>query len=375
MALGIALAGAGSMARPTKSPSLQTGRTATSDAPAQVAKTAGLHYVTDKSPGISRQRAGKGFSYMDPDGKLVRDATTLERIKTLAIPPAYKNVWICPDPRGHIQATGFDERGRKQYKYHVDWRQVRDGDKFAHILEFARALPHIRQRTKRDLGKSGLPREKILAGLVGLLEKTNIRVGNEEYARQNNSFGLTTLRDRHAKVDGSVIHFHFRGKSLKWHEIDLRDKRLANLIKKLQELPGQGLFQSRSERGEPVNIGSSDVNAYLKEIAGAEFTAKDFRTWNGTVLASMALREMEAFETTTGAQRNIVAAIKNVADQLGNTPAVCRKSYIHPALLECYREGTLAKVIETGRPARASQLRPEELALVKCLKARPKPKA
>lgn len=336
--------------------------------PAKSAEVAGLHYVSDEEPGIRRRRSGKGFSYTKPDGKTLTDKATLARIKSLAIPPAYKNVWICPDPNGHIQATGLDERGRKQYRYHPRWREVRDENKFTRIIAFAQALPKIRAHTARDLQKNGFPREKVLATVVQLLEKTAIRVGNEEYARENKSYGLTTMRNRHAQVEGSHVHFHFRGKSGKWHDIDLHDQRLSNMIRKLQDLPGQSLFQYLDDDGNTQSVTSSDVNAYLKEISGEEFSAKDFRTWAGTVTASLALQEFEAFENQTAAKSNIVDAVKNVASTLGNTPAVCRKSYIHPAVLEAYMDGTmlesLKQKVESQLTENVSDLRPEEAAVL-----------
>ncbi|HVF11272.1 MAG TPA: hypothetical protein VNA16_10735 [Abditibacteriaceae bacterium] len=267
--------------------------------PIESAKAAGLRYVHDDRPGIRRKRAGKGFSYIDLDGQTIRDEKTLARIKSLAIPPAWKDVWICPSPNGHLQATGIDERGRKQYRYHPRWREVRDETKYTRMILFAGALPKIRERTAQDLAKPGLPREKVLAALVNLLEKTLIRVGNEEYANENKSYGLTTMRNRHVGVEGSTLHFQFRGKSGVYHRIDVQDRRLAKIIERLQDLPGQELFQYLDDEGQPQSVGSAEVNAYLKEISGEEFTAKDFRTWAGTVLASLALQEFEAFDSAT----------------------------------------------------------------------------
>lgn len=336
--------------------------------PVASAKAAGLRYMNDDGPGIRRKKAGKGFSYTGLDGKPIKDQATLNRIKSLAIPPAYKNVWICPDERGHIQATGLDERGRKQYRYHPKWREVRDETKFARTIAFARALPKIRARTAEDLARKGYPREKVLAAIVQLLEKTAIRVGNEEYAKQNKSYGLTTMRNRHAKVEGTQVHFHFRGKSGKWHDIDLQDRKLASIIKKMQDLPGQSLFQYVDDEGQTHSIESSDVNAYLKEISGEEFSAKDFRTWAGTVSASLALQEFEAFESETAAKSNIVAAIKSVAQRLGNTPAVCRKAYIHPAVIESYMDGSMLESLkqkaEEALESDIADLRPEEAAVL-----------
>ncbi|MBW3637549.1 MAG: DNA topoisomerase IB [Armatimonadetes bacterium] len=336
--------------------------------PEESARAAGLRYVSDDGPGIRRKRAGKGFSYRGLDGQPIRDKTTIERINSLAIPPAYQNVWICPDARGHIQATGFDERGRKQYRYHPKWREVRDETKFARTIAFARALPKIRDKTAQDLSQKGFPREKVLAAIVQLLEKTAIRVGNEEYARQNKSYGLTTMRNQHAQVEGGTVHFHFRGKSGKWHDIDLQDRRLASIIKKMSDLPGQSLFQYRDSDGNLHHVESSDVNAYLKEIAGEEFTAKDFRTWAGTVAASLALAEFENFESEAAAKSNIVAAIKSVSQKLGNTPAVCRKSYIHPTVIESYMDGSMLESLkqkaEEALEEEMASLRPEEAAVL-----------
>jgi DNA topoisomerase-1 len=321
------------------------------------AKSAGLRYVSDDVPGITRRRAGKGLSYRDPKGHTIRDKKIRARIKVLAIPPAWTDVWICPFENGHIQATGLDARGRKQYRYHATWRQVRDANKYEHMIAFAQALPKIRHAVARDLKQRGLPRTKVLAAIVQLLEKTLIRVGNEEYARNNKSFGLTTMRNRHAKIKGATVHFDFKGKSGIHHEIDLTDQKLVRVISKLQDLPGQELFQYKDENGEIISAGSADVNAYLKEITGEEFTAKDFRTWSGTVLAAIALKEFEAFETKTEAKHNIVCAIKTVAEQLGNTPSVCRKCYVHPAILESYLDERLVKILQADSGRKRKRLR------------------
>ncbi len=309
------------------------------------AKEAGLRYVTDEAPGITRRRAGNGVSYRGPDGKAVKDRATLARIKRLAIPPAWTEVWICPLANGHIQATGRDARRRKQYRYHAEWSAVRDGAKFERVIAFGRALPRIRRRVAKDLARRHLDRRKVLAAMVRLLETTLVRIGNEEYAKQNRSFGLSTMRDRHVKIGRGTLRFEFRGKSGKQHEIDLHDPRLAEIVRRTQELPGQDLFQYLDEEGEPQKVGSTDVNAYLREIGGEEFSAKDFRTWAGTVLAAVALRELERFETKAQAKKNLVQAIESVAQRLGNTPAVCRKCYIHPVVMESYLDGvTLARV-------------------------------
>jgi DNA topoisomerase I len=300
-----------------------------------------LRYTPDGGPGISRRRAGKGWSFRGPDGTAVRDPQDLRRIRALAIPPAWTDVWINPDPRGHIQATGRDARGRKQYRYHEKWRATRDETKFSRMIAFGEALPRIRERIAADLSLPGLAREKILATIVRLLDESLIRVGNSEYARDNGSYGLTTLREEHVDVSGSTVRFAFRGKSGKMHEIGVRDRRVARIIQRLQDLPGQHLFQYLDADGEPRTIDSDDVNAYLREIAGQEFTAKDFRTWAGTVLAAHSLRGLGPSETQTAMKANIVTAIDAVAERLGNTRAVCRSSYIHPAVLLGYETGTL----------------------------------
>ncbi len=314
------------------------------------AREAGLRYVNDDLPGIERRSAGKGVSYRDPAGKAVKDRETLARIKRLAIPPAWTDVWICPWPNGHIQATGRDARGRKQYRYHPEWSAVRDGAKFERMIAFGKALPRIRKRVAKDLKRRRLDREKVLAAVVRLLETTLVRVGNEEYAKQNRSFGLTTMRDRHVRISRGRLSFDFRGKSGKRHEIDLHDPRLAEIVRRAQELPGQDLFQYLDDDGEPQKIGSGDVNEYLRQIAGEEFSAKDFRTWAGTVLAAVALRELEKAETKAQTKKNLVQAVEAVAQRLGNTPAVCRKCYIHPVVMESYLDGlTIERVKAKAR--------------------------
>ncbi len=342
--------------------------------PHTTAEVAGLHYVSDDEPGWTRKKRGKSFSYFDQNGVKVTDAKHIARINALAIPPAYARVWICPDPKGHIQATGYDQRGRKQYRYHPRWQEARGETKFARTIAFAAALPKIREATDRDLARTGFPREKVLAAIVQLLEKTAIRVGNEEYARKNNSIGLTTMQNRHVEVEGARTHFHFRGKSGKWHDIDLKDRRLTNIIRKLQDLPGQSLFQYKDEDGTIQHITSADVNAYLKEIAGDEFTAKDFRTWAGTVAASLALQELQSFDSEKMARDNIVEAVKTVATRLGNTPAVCRKAYIHPAIFESYLDGSmldsLKQSVEEQLEDDLKALKPEEAAVLGLLRGR-----
>ena len=313
--------------------------------PVASARAAGLRYVVDDKPGLARHKRGKGFVYRTADGKTVKDAATLARIRSLAIPPAYTEVWICPTENGHLQATGRDARRRKQYRYHPKWREVRDEVKYGRMLAFGAALPVIRARTARDLGAADLPREKVLAALVQLLEKTLIRIGNEEYARTNKSFGLTTMRDGHVEVKGSTLIFEFRAKSGIQQTVDLREPKLAKTVKKCQDLPGQTLFQYIDEDGVQQTVDSGDVNDYLREVTGQEFTAKDFRTWAGTVLAACALREFEEFTSETQAKKNIVQAIESVARKLGNTKAVCRKCYVHPAVIDAYLDGTTIDII------------------------------
>ena len=346
--------------------------------PVEVAEEAGLRYVTDEQPGYTRKAKGKDFEYFDTDGKRIRDETRLLRIRRLAIPPAYKDVWICPTPNGHIQATGRDARGRKQYRYHERWREVRDEDKYDRMLVFGKALPRIRRRVNRDLKRRGLPREKVLATVVQLLERTFIRIGNEEYAKENKSFGLTTMRNRHVDVTRTKLKFSFRGKSGKEHEVDVTDRRLAKIICQLQELPGQEVFQYLNGDGERRKITSDDVNEYLREITGEEFTAKDFRTWAGTVLAAMALNAQEAFKNKTQAKKNVKDAIAAVAKILGNTPTVCRKCYVHPAVLETYLSGAMIEGLkqktEETLAGKLHNLRAEEAAVMSFLQARLKKK-
>ncbi len=295
--------------------------------------------MSDDQPGFSRRRKGEEFEYFDTKGKPIRDEQRFLRIQRLTIPPAWNDVWICPSPNGHIQATGRDVRGRKQYRYHDRWREIRDENKYDRLINFGKALPKIRRRLKKDLGLNGLPRAKVLATVVQLLERSLIRIGNEEYARENKSFGLTTLQDRHVDVKGSKLRFRFRGKSGREHEVDVTDRRLARIVLKLQDLPGQSLFQYLDDDGNVRDISSQDVNEYLREITGEEFTAKDFRTWAGTVLTAVALGTAAASETKKQAKANIKHTISAVAEVLGNTPAVCRRCYIHPAILKAYLSG------------------------------------
>jgi DNA topoisomerase I len=342
--------------------------------PVAAAKAASLRYVSDKRPGITRERAQSGFLYRHPDGSEVTDEKTLARIKSLAIPPAWENVWICRVPNGHLQAVGRDARGRKQYRYHPRWRVVRDEAKYGKMLIFGRVLPEIRKRVEEDLAKPGLPREKVLAAIVRLLETTLARVGNEEYAKSNKSFGLTTLRNRHVKVTGSRLTFNFRGKHGIKHHIDLQDRKLARIVKRLLDVPGQELFHYLDEDNEPRLIGSEDVNDYLREISGEEITAKDFRTWAATNLAALALQELEAYDTKAKAKKNVVQAIEAVSKMLGNTPAICRKCYIHPAIFDGYLDGSLIE----GLKVRADEtlahpegrLKAEEVAVTAFLSRR-----
>jgi DNA topoisomerase I len=341
--------------------------------PSKAAQSAGLRYVTDRTPGIRRLGKGKGFRYVTAEGRTVRNPRELERLRSLAIPPAWRDVWICPDPRGHLQATGRDARGRKQHRYHPRWRTVRDEAKYDRILDFAAELPRLRRRTAADVAARGLSRRKVVAAVVQLLEKTTIRVGNEEYARDNDSFGLTTMRDAHARVTGSTIRFRFKGKSGKFHDITFTDPRLARIVRKCQELPGRELFQYLDDDGDVQDIGSADVNEYLREVTSRDFTAKDFRTWTGTVLAATALREMCDFASDTQAKRNVLAAIDAVAGILGNTRSICRKCYVHPAILEAYADRTLAAALNGGagrRTAGAANLTRIESAVLALLQRR-----
>jgi DNA topoisomerase-1 len=312
--------------------------------PAEAAQEAGLVYTSDDEPGIRRVRRGKGFDYVGPDGKRITDSATLDRIRNLSVPPAWEHVWISTRPRGHLQATGRDSRGRKQHRYHDRWRETRDANKFDRVTGFARVLPRIRRRVARDLRRDGLPREKVVATIVRLLETTFARIGNEEYARQNNSFGLTTLRNRHVDVNGSTVRFLFKGKGGVDVAVGLTDRRVARVIKRCEDLPGQRLFQYLDQDGERRTVTSDDVNQYLRDVAGDEYTAKDFRTWAGTVLAACALREAARFESTTEARRNVIAAIDSVARKLGHTRAVCRRSYVHPAVIDVYMDGGYSTV-------------------------------
>ncbi len=324
---------------------------------------AGLVHVSDAMPGISRLRVGDEFVFIDPSGHRIADDRTLARIRSLAVPPAYEKVWICPLENGHLQATGIDARARKQYRYHPKFRQIRDESKFSRLLEFAKALPRVHDRIARDLGRRGLPREKVLSAVVELLEKSCIRVGNEEYRKQNRSYGLTTLRTRQVSVEGSEISFSFLGKGKIKHRITLRDAKLARIVRKIQDLPGQELFRYVDDQDVVRSISSHDVNAYLHEIAGDSFTEKDFRTWAGTLLALSELVGAGPPKSRREASAAITCAIKKASRQLGNTPTICRKCYVHPAVLDAYREGRLQELLKG-----VSEQNPEEL-LVRLLQA------
>ena len=349
---------------------------ANSSDPSQSARAAGLRYVRDTMPGIRRRRAGKGFSYTGADGERIRDEGTLRRIRALAIPPAYSEVWICPLANGHLQAVGRDARGRKQYRYHPKWRETRDETKYGRMLAFSEALPAIRRRVESDLARAGLPREKVLAAVVRLLEVTGIRVGNDEYARANRSFGLTTLLNDHVEVSGSTMRFKFRGKSGKTHTTSLNDRRIARIVQRCQALPGEDLFQYVDADGLEQSIGSGDVNDYLREITGEDFTAKDFRTWSGTTLALAALQEIGPAASEQEGKSAILKAIDQVAEQLNNTRAVCRKYYVHPLVFERYLTGIAAngqrRPAAPRRRASATSLTPDERAVVRLLRHRGK---
>jgi DNA topoisomerase I len=342
--------------------------------PAAAARLARLRHVSDEMPGITRRRASSGFDYLDENGHLIGDYETLSRIKSLAIPPAWTNVWICPFPNGHIQAIGRDARGRKQYRYHPRWRETRDETKFDRMLTFSRVLPRIRARVDADLRRHGLPRERVLAAIVRLLELTLFRIGNSEYSKANNSFGLTTLRNRHASINGNTIRLAFRGKSGIWNEGRVSDRRLARIVKNCRDLPGYSLFQYLDEYGERHTIGSADVNDYLREISGEDITAKDFRTWAGTYLAAMALQQLDPLASETRLRSTLVRAVEQVATHLGNTVAVCRKCYIHPAIFDGYLDGTLRKTLERRIRAyqsrRVAQMSAEEAAVTAFLRLR-----
>lgn len=337
------------------------------------AEAAGLQYVSDSTPGMRRKGAGTGFFYLDSQGRRITDVSVIARIKKLAIPPAWTNVWICASPFGHIQATGRDAKQRKQYRYHPRYRKIRDETKFERILAFSKVFPKVRDQVEGDLSLPGVPRRRILATVVRLLETTLIRIGNDEYARDNKSYGLTTLRDRHAEVEGWKVRFDFRGKSGVEHAVSITDRRLARIIQRCQDIPGEELFQYLDEDGRRQSVDSDDVNDYIAEITGSNFTAKDFRTWAGTVLAAATLRNLGVADSEKKTKANILAALDAVADQLGNTRAVCRHYYVHPRVLDCYRDG---RVIAAPRPSKKHRrhrngaraaLRRDEVAVLKLL--------
>lgn len=335
---------------------------------AEAAHEAGLRYTTDDEPGIRRMRKGRRLEYVGPDGRRVRDAATLDHIRSLVIPPAWADVWITTHPRGHLQATGRDARGRKQHRYHPRWREVRDANKFDRMAGFGKALPRIRRRVARDLRRRGLPKEKVVATIVRLLETTYARIGNEEYARQNRSFGLTTLRNHHVDVRGDSVQFLFKGKSGVEVAVGVTDRRVARVIKRCEELPGQNLFQYVDSEGGRRTVTSDDVNGYMREVTGEDYTAKDFRTWTATVLAACALREAAGFESENDAKKKVVGAIDSVARELGHTRAVCRHSYVHPAVIETYLDGSLAGVMSVALAGTPARLRADEAAVLALLR-------
>jgi DNA topoisomerase-1 len=338
--------------------------------PVESARIAGLRYVSDELRGIRRKRKGNGFTYVNPNGNTVRDKTTLARIRSLVIPPAWTDVWISPVREGHLQAVGVDARGRKQYRYHPLYRKVRDATKFTRMVAFGLVLPKIRERAEHDIRLHGLPKERVLATIVQLLEQTCIRVGNEEYTKQNESFGLTTLRDDHGEIDGPIIRFRFRGKSGQEHDVELHDRRLAKIVFACQCIPGQELFQYIDADGEHRKISSGDVNDYLREITGEDFTAKDFRTWVGTTQAALVLEAIGRGETQNASKKNTVAAIKETAAKLGNRPATCKKYYVHPAILDAYQNGTLFDVLAEAKAEETRfGLKREEVAIMRLLAA------
>lgn len=345
------------------------GDVALHEEPEESAREAGLRYVTDKTPGIRREKHGEDFVYFSPIGARIGDEKELERIKALAIPPAWTEVWICVNPRGHLQATGKDQKGRKVYRYHPKWRAVRDATKYHRTIAFGEALPHIRERIEADLARTGLPREKVLGAIVRLLDETAIRIGNEEYVKENASYGLTTMHNEHADVEGATVRFQFKGKSGKEHEVEVEDRHVARIIRKLEDLPGQHLFEYKDENGEVRTIESADVNDYLREISGEDFTAKDFRTWEATVIVAHELRREGAAETKTATTHNEKEAISKAAEHLGNTPTILKKSYVHPAVLEGYESGALLGANPARELACHPGLRPEEVEVLAFLHA------
>ncbi len=343
-------------------PSLRT------PSPAKSARLAGLHYAHSDGAGIQRRRAGKGFVFVTASGRRIRDERVLRRIRSLVIPPAWENVWICSSASGHLQAVGRDARGRKQYRYHPNYRAFRERTKFTHMLAFAQALPALRKRVRKDLNLPGLPRDKVLAAVVRLLDATSIRIGNDEYAKANHSFGLTTLWNRHVQIDGPTLRFQFRGKSGQEHDIELKDHQLARIVKRCHDLPGHELFEYLDEEGKPAKVQSEDVNEYLRGITGEDFTAKDFRTWAGTTLSAMALEKLGDAASPAQAKKNVAEAIKFVSQRLGNRPPACRKYYVHPLVIDSYICGGLCQAMARRRGARASSHRHAELAVIQLLK-------
>lgn len=357
-------------ARGTKTPPLPP----TTD-PVMAARAAGLRYVTDAQPGIRRVSRGKGFAYYSPENQPIRDQETLSRIRSLVIPPAWKSVWICPHPAGHLQATGRDDRGRKQHRYHPRWREVRDATKYDRMIAFARILPRVRRQVTQLIQTPGLSRDKVLATIIRLLEVSLVRVGNEEYARHNKTYGLTTLQDRHAKVNGEKLQFFFKGKSGKWHDITVEDRRMAKIVKSCQDLPGQDLFQYLDDNQQRRDVTSDDVNQFISQIAGQEFTAKDFRTWAGTVLTAQTLYQMGPAQTKVQLKSHIAQAIKLAAARLGNTVSVCRKCYVHPLVLDAYSHGELHLKVPSKKepepaPSNLDDLSEDEQAVLDFLQSR-----
>ena len=332
--------------------------------PEKSAEMAHLYYVSDVVPGIKRKKSGKDFTYIDIKGKVITDEKQLSRIRALILPPAWEDVWICAKPNGHLQATGRDAKGRKQYKYHLKWQKLRNELKFDKMLLFGQILPSIRKQIRKDLSLSGIPKEKVMALVISIMSETLIRVGNAEYAEENNTFGLTTMLNKHVQIKDNTVKFKFKGKSGKFHDIDLKNKRLAKLIKQCRELPGYDLFEYLDESGSPHSIGSSDVNSYMCSITNQNFTAKDFRTWGGSVYAMQVLQDFTGFTSQTEAKKNLTEAIKLIAKKLGNTTTVCKKYYIHPKVLEAFLDGTLDSVIEKSKTKTIDELKPEEVAFM-----------
>jgi DNA topoisomerase-1 len=345
--------------------SLQTARS--------IAKSAGLTYVSDQGPGLTRGRKTRqGFQFFDTKGKLLRDETQLKRIYSLVIPPAWKNVWISPAPSGHLQATGRDARGRKQYRYHAGWNKARNEDKFSRMLLFAKKLPEIRGQIKKDLKAEGLGKRRVTAAIVEIMEQTMIRIGNAEYARENSSYGLTTILNRHVSVSGSKIHFKFKGKSGKWHDVKLEDQQLAKIVHRCQDLPGQELFAYLDENGKAIDITSADVNEYLMEITDEHITAKDFRTWGGTVRAAVKLQDLGPSRNKKELKKSLLRAVEHTSEHLRNTVSVCRKYYIHPCVFESYESGSLFKIHASCRRSKAKSIKglfPDEIFTLKLLQS------